>query len=72
MAEQVQANGDRHQLRDALLVQEIHPQVFERGSRVIQAMAERGESEVLEVHLALLVERLPGLCHLLLSLMRRS
>ena len=40
---------DRHQLRDAFMSQDIHPQVFERLTRVVQSAAERGESEVLAI-----------------------
>jgi hypothetical protein len=38
---------DRHHLRDAFMAQEIHPDVFERVSRVVKSAAERGEREVL-------------------------
>ena len=38
---------DRAHLRDAFMAQDIHPDVFERVSRVVQSAAERGESEVL-------------------------
>ena len=43
---------DRHELRDAFMAQEIHPEVFERVTRVVQGAAERGESEVLAVRFA--------------------
>jgi hypothetical protein len=42
-------DDERHHLRDAFMTQEIHPDVFERVSRVVQGAAERGESEVLAV-----------------------
>jgi hypothetical protein len=41
------AEDEQHHLRDAFLSQEIHPQVFERVSRVVKGAAERGEREVL-------------------------
>ena len=41
------AEDDRHHLRDAFMAQEIHPDVFERVSRVVKRAAERGEREVL-------------------------
>jgi hypothetical protein len=34
-------------LRDAFMSQQIHPEVFERVSRVVRGAAERGEREVL-------------------------
>ena len=40
---------DRHHLRDAFMAQEIHPEVFERVSRVVKSAAERGEREVLAI-----------------------
>jgi hypothetical protein len=43
------ADDDRHHLRDAFMAQEIHPDVFERVSRVVKGAAERGEREVLAV-----------------------
>jgi hypothetical protein len=42
-------DDDRHHLRDAFMSQEIHPEVFERVSRVVKGAAERGEREVLVV-----------------------
>ena len=42
-------DDDRQHLREAFMAQEIHPQVFERVSKVVQSAAERGESEVLAV-----------------------
>jgi hypothetical protein len=36
-----------HHLRDAFMSREIHPEVFERLSRVVRAAAERGEREVM-------------------------
>jgi hypothetical protein len=41
--------GDRDHLREAFMAQEIHPDVFERVSRVVKSAAERGEREVLAV-----------------------
>ena len=40
-------DDDRQHLREAFMAQDIHSQVFERVSRVVQSAAERGESEVL-------------------------
>ena len=34
---------EHHQMRDAFLSQDIHPEVFERVSRVVKSAAERGE-----------------------------
>jgi hypothetical protein len=42
-------DDERHQLHDAFMAQEIHPDVFERVSRVVKSAAERGEREVLAV-----------------------
>ncbi len=42
-------DDDRQHLREAFMGQEIHPQVLERVSRIVQGAAERGESEVLAV-----------------------
>jgi hypothetical protein len=42
-------DDDREQLRDAFMAQDIHPDVFERLSRVVKGAAERGEREVLAV-----------------------
>jgi hypothetical protein len=41
------ADEAQDQVRDAFLAQEIHPEVFERVSRVVKSAAERGEREVL-------------------------
>ena len=41
------ADDERHHLRDAFMAQEIHPDVFERVSKVVRSAAERGEREVL-------------------------
>jgi hypothetical protein len=41
------ADEARDQVREAFLAQEIHPEVFERVSRVVKAAAERGEREVM-------------------------
>jgi hypothetical protein len=43
------ADDEHQQLRDAFMAQEIHPEVFERVSRVVKSAAERGEREVLAV-----------------------
>jgi len=40
-------DDEREQLRDAFMSREIHPEVFERVSKVVQAAAERGKREVL-------------------------
>jgi hypothetical protein len=42
-----QADDEHQQLRDAFMAREIHPDVFERVSKVVRAAAERGEREVL-------------------------
>jgi hypothetical protein len=42
-------DDERHHLREAFMTQEIHAEVFERVSRVVQSAAERGENEVLAV-----------------------
>jgi hypothetical protein len=41
------ADEERHHLRDAFMSREIHPDVFERVSKVVRAAAERGEREVM-------------------------
>jgi hypothetical protein len=38
---------ERDHLRDAFMTQDIHPDVFERVSRIVKSAAERGEREVL-------------------------
>ena len=43
------ADDEQHQLRDAFMAREIHPEVFERLSKVIRAAAEGGEREALVV-----------------------
>jgi hypothetical protein len=43
------ADDERHHLHDAFMAQEIHPEVFERVSRVVKGAAERGEREVLAI-----------------------
>jgi hypothetical protein len=40
-------DDEHQQLRDAFMAREIHPDVFERVSKVVRAAAERGEREVL-------------------------
>jgi hypothetical protein len=42
-------DDERHHLRDAFMAQDVHPEVFERVSKVVQSAAERGENEVLAV-----------------------
>ena len=39
-------DDEHHQLRDAFMAREIHPEVFERVSKVVRGAAERGEREV--------------------------
>jgi hypothetical protein len=41
------ADEERDHLRDAFMAQEIHPDVFERVSKVVRSAAEHGEREVL-------------------------
>ena len=43
------ADDERHQFHDAFMSQDIHPDVFERLSRVVKSAAERGEREVLVI-----------------------
>jgi hypothetical protein len=43
------ADDERQQVHDAFMAQDIHPDVFERVSRVIKSAAERGEREVLAI-----------------------
>jgi hypothetical protein len=38
-----------HEMREAFMARDIHPEVFERVSRVVKSAAERGEREVLVV-----------------------
>ena len=40
---------EQHNLRDAFMSQDVHPDVFERVSRVVKSAAERGEREVLVI-----------------------
>ena len=49
LEKQHKVDDDRHHLRDAFMAQEIHPDVFERVSRVVKGAAERGEREVLAI-----------------------
>ena len=42
-------DDEHQQLHDAFLAREIHPDVFERVSKVVRSAAERGEREVLAV-----------------------
>ena len=49
LEKQRKVDDERHHLRDAFMTQEIHPDVFERVSRVGKSAAERGEREVLAV-----------------------
>jgi cyclopropane fatty-acyl-phospholipid synthase-like methyltransferase len=43
------ADDERHHFHDAFMSQDIHPDVFERLSRVVKSAAERGEREVLVI-----------------------
>jgi hypothetical protein len=49
LEKQRKVDDERHHLRDAFMTQEIHPDVFDRVSRVVKSAAERGEREVLAV-----------------------
>lgn len=49
LEKQRKVEDDRHHLREAFMAQEIHPEVFERVSRVVKSAAERGERDVLAV-----------------------
>jgi hypothetical protein len=49
LEKQRKVEDERHHLRDAFMAQEIHPEVFERVSRVVKSAAERGEREVLAI-----------------------
>jgi hypothetical protein len=40
-------DDERNQVHEAFMSQEIHPEVFDRVSRVVKSAAERGEREVL-------------------------
>jgi hypothetical protein len=40
-------DDEHHQMREAFMSREIHPEVFERVSRVVKSAAERGEREVM-------------------------
>ena len=39
----------QHEMREAFMSREVHPEVFERVSQVVKSAAERGEREVLVV-----------------------
>jgi hypothetical protein len=41
------ADEAQHEIREAFMSRDIHPEVFERVSRVVKSAAERGEREVL-------------------------
>jgi hypothetical protein len=41
------ADEAQHDMREAFMSREIHPEVFERVTRVVKSAAERGEREVL-------------------------
>jgi hypothetical protein len=43
------ADDEHEQLHDAFMPQQIHPDVFERRSKMVRGAAERGEREVLVV-----------------------
>jgi hypothetical protein len=49
LEKQRKVEDERYHLRDAFMAQEIHPDVFDRVSRVVKSAAERGEREVLAV-----------------------
>ena len=49
LEKQRKVDDDHHHLRDAFMAQDIHPEVFERVSRVVKGAAERGEREVLAI-----------------------
>jgi hypothetical protein len=49
LEKQRKVEDERHHLRDAFMAQEIHPDVFDRVSRVVKSAAERGEREVLAI-----------------------
>jgi hypothetical protein len=49
LEKQRKVEGDRDHLREAFMAQDIHPEVFERVSRVVKSAAERGEREVLAI-----------------------
>jgi hypothetical protein len=49
LEKQRKVEGERDHLRDAFMAQQIHPEVFERVSRVVKSAAERGEREVLAI-----------------------
>jgi hypothetical protein len=42
-------DDERNQFRESFMSQDIHPDVFDRLTRVVQSAAERGEHEVLVV-----------------------
>lgn len=41
------AEHEQHEVREAFMAQDIHPEVFERVSRLVKGAAERGQHEVL-------------------------
>ena len=43
------ADEAQHEVREAFMSRDIHPEVFERVSRVVKSAAERGEREVLVI-----------------------
>lgn len=43
------ADEAQDQVRDAFMSRDVHPEVFERVSRVVKGAAERGEREVLAI-----------------------
>jgi hypothetical protein len=43
------ADEAQHEMREAFMSRDVHPEVFERVSRVVKSAAERGEREVLVV-----------------------
>lgn len=43
------AEDEQRKLHEAFMTRDVHPEVFERVSRLVKSAAERGESEVLAV-----------------------
>jgi hypothetical protein len=43
------ADAAQHDIREAFMSRDVHPDVFERVSRVVKGAAERGEREVLAI-----------------------
>ena len=47
LAKKRKTDEEHDHLRDAFMAREIHPEVFERVSKVVRSAAERGEREVM-------------------------